>query len=92
MRTELVSASAGEPRKPSDLIRIDEAGLPRPISDQGELLRQTQLYADFVQERDESELAGLQGMMRVGNAYRAIDRIRAADMLKRRKHRIDMIV
>jgi hypothetical protein len=94
MRTELVSASVGEPGKQTDLVRIDEAG-SRRITDQGEGLLFSGVDADLIgsrQEGDEAELGGLQGMIRVVNAYRAVDEISVADLLNRRKHRIDMIV
>jgi hypothetical protein len=95
MRTELVSASVGAPGKQSGLVRVDKASLLPRIADQRRRLLMDSSYADVIsslQEGDDAELAGLQGIMRVGNAYRAIDRIRVTDMLNRRRHRIDMIV
>jgi hypothetical protein len=84
MRMELVSASVG------DLARIGEDGVSQPITDQCEPCR---AYAGLIRNlQEDAEFARWQDIMRVGNAYRAIDRISVADMLSRRKHLIDMMV
>jgi hypothetical protein len=95
MRTELVSTSVGQPGKQNELVRIDEASLPRQATDERERLLGFGSDADFLRSLQDGEGAGftgLQGKMRVDNAYRAIDRAQVADIQYRRKHRIDLLV